>query len=134
MSDALTARQREVFDHIETWVVEFGHPPSIREIGEAFGISSSNGVNDHLKALEKKGWIKRCPRQSRGITIIAGPHGALTPSKRCRVREGLAVMQVLAADWIRERGDSDIERAANLRAANAWVEDVTSAMDGEPPR
>ena len=50
----LTARQRQVFDFIESKIQEWGYPPTIREIGEHLGIKSTNGVADHLKALKKK--------------------------------------------------------------------------------
>ena len=70
---SLTPRQRRVFN----WVVEYGHangfPPTVREIGAAFGILSTNGVNDHLSALERKGFISRVGMASRGIRILARP-------------------------------------------------------------
>ncbi len=55
----LTPRQREIFEFIKQMVVEMGRPPSLREIGEKFGINSTNGVRSVLEALERKGYIKR---------------------------------------------------------------------------
>lgn len=66
----LTKRQREIFDYIKKSVVEKGWPPSLREIGEEFGINSTNGVRSALEALERKGYIRRNRYLSRGIEII----------------------------------------------------------------
>lgn len=56
---------------IATSIRERGYPPTIREIGAAVGIKSTNGVNDHLDSLERKGMIRRSRIVSRGITITA---------------------------------------------------------------
>jgi len=68
MAKDLTRRQREILDYIIDCVRERGLPPTIAEIGEEFGIASTNGVNDHLVALEKKGFIERSSK-ARGILI-----------------------------------------------------------------
>jgi repressor LexA len=70
MRPKLTARQQQMLDYIEEVVTTTGVPPSIRQIGEALGISSTNGVRSHLKALEKKGYIHRSLRTSRGIAML----------------------------------------------------------------
>ena len=67
--DQLTDRQRNVYDFIRDKIVNRGYGPTVREIGEQFGISSPNGVMCHLKALEKKGLIKRSPNNSRAIEL-----------------------------------------------------------------
>ena len=67
--DQLTKRQREVFEFIRDKIHNRGYGPTVREIGEAFHISSPNGVMCHLKALEKKGFITREPNMSRAITL-----------------------------------------------------------------
>jgi repressor LexA len=72
--DQLTKRQREVFDFVRDKIVNRGYGPTVREIGEFFGISSPNGVMCHLKALEKKGLILRSPNKSRAIELV-GDHG-----------------------------------------------------------
>lgn len=69
MAKDLTKRQRAILDYIIDCVRERGMPPTIAEIGEEFGITSTNGVNDHLVALEKKGFIERSSAKARGITI-----------------------------------------------------------------
>src|SRR5919201_2970140 len=68
MAPGLTDRQLEVLRFIAAEIEERGYPPTIREIGEALGIASTNGVNDHLKALEKKGFLVRDPVKSRALT------------------------------------------------------------------
>jgi repressor LexA len=55
----LTDRQRQVLDFISDSIRKRGYPPTLREIGSHFGIRSTNGVNDHLRALEKKGFLHR---------------------------------------------------------------------------
>ena len=70
MRPKLTARQQEILDYIEQVVSTTGVPPSIRQIGAALGIRSTNGVRSHLKALEKKGYIHRSLRTSRGIAML----------------------------------------------------------------
>src|SRR5207245_8275793 len=70
MADALTQRQREILDFISASIVERGFPPTLREIGEHFNIRSTNGVNDHLKALEKKGHLRREDLKSRAMRPI----------------------------------------------------------------
>jgi len=76
MADALTSRQREILDFISSSIVERGFPPTLREIGEHFQIRSTNGVNDHLKALEKKGHLRREDLKSRAMRpIVMTPDG-----------------------------------------------------------
>lgn len=65
----LTERQREVFNFIQAFIKERGYPPSIREIGEYFHIYP-RAVFDHLKALERKGYLKREGSMSRGIGLL----------------------------------------------------------------
>jgi len=65
----LTARQREVFDFIGSFIKERGYPPSVREIGEHFHIYP-RAAFDHLKALERKGYLKRQGSMSRGLEIL----------------------------------------------------------------
>ena len=64
---ALTPRQREIFDFIRS---RRPVPPSVREIGARFGINSPNGVMCHLRALEKKGVIRRDARLARSIEVV----------------------------------------------------------------
>ncbi|MCA9667594.1 MAG: transcriptional repressor LexA [Myxococcales bacterium] len=63
----LTRRQRQVLDFITESIEERGYPPTLREIGEHLEIRSTNGVNDHLKALERKGYLVRDDLKSRAL-------------------------------------------------------------------
>ncbi|MFP4589277.1 MAG: transcriptional repressor LexA [Candidatus Acetothermia bacterium] len=65
----LTKRQYQILEFIYEKTNHGGNPPTLREIGEEFSISSTKGVSDHLRALEKKGWITRKKGQARGIRI-----------------------------------------------------------------
>src|SRR5215213_4057429 len=89
MAEALTQRQRDILDFISASIVERGFPPTLREIGEHFGIRSTNGVNDHLKALEKKGHLRREDLKSRAMRPTSlmnggsgGSMGAVIPFDR----------------------------------------------------
>lgn len=63
----LTDRQRAVLDFISTQIDARGYPPTLREIGNHLGIRSTNGVNDHLRALERKGFLTREDMKSRTL-------------------------------------------------------------------
>src|SRR5690606_8755680 len=65
----LTARQREVFEFIKERIQTTSRPPTLREIGTQFNITSTNGVRSILHALAKKGYIERSPKLSRGIDL-----------------------------------------------------------------
>ena len=65
--NGLTERQLEVLRFIARQIDDAGYPPTIREIGEGLDIRSTNGVNDHLKALERKGYLSRDPVKSRAL-------------------------------------------------------------------
>lgn len=83
MADALTLRQREILDFISASIVERGFPPTLREIGEHFQIRSTNGVNDHLKALEKKGHLRREDLKSRAMRpVLPDGSGEVVPLRR----------------------------------------------------
>jgi len=66
----LTDRQRQVLDFISDSIRKRGYPPTLREIGSHFGIRSTNGVNDHLRALEKKGFLHREDLKSRALRPV----------------------------------------------------------------
>ena len=63
----LTSRQRAVLDFITTSIDRRGYPPTLREIGNHLNIRSTNGVNDHLRALERKGYLTREDMKSRTL-------------------------------------------------------------------
>jgi repressor LexA len=70
MPEQLTQRQSQILEYITASIDERGYPPTLREIGEHFGIRSTNGVNDHLKALEKKGYLRREDLKSRAMRPV----------------------------------------------------------------
>lgn len=77
--DVLTDRQREILGFITQSIGQRGYPPTLREIGTHFGIRSTNGVNDHLRALEKKGYLQREDLKSRALRPVSAagrPQGA----------------------------------------------------------
>ncbi len=69
INNELTDRQRDVFELIRGLIVQRGYGPTVREIAEHFGIRSPNGVMCHLRALERKGLIRRSPNKSRAIEL-----------------------------------------------------------------
>lgn len=77
----LTARQREILDFIHEEVMRKNYPPSVREICKKMELSSSSTVHAHLRALEKKGYIKRDPTKPRAIEILDLP-GSISEKKR----------------------------------------------------
>lgn len=66
----LTARQREILDFIRAEIHRRGFPPSVREIGDAVGLSSSSTVHSHLAALEAKGLLRRDPAKPRALEVL----------------------------------------------------------------
>ncbi|MEO5617335.1 MAG: transcriptional repressor LexA [Candidatus Eisenbacteria bacterium] len=68
----LNERAREILAFIHSFKEERGYPPTIREIGKAFGISSTNGVRYYLTVLEKAGHLKRSGKISRGLEGVGG--------------------------------------------------------------
>ncbi len=70
MKDKLTDRQEEILTFIKQFTLESGYPPTLREIGKHFQISSTFGVKRHLEALVKKGFINIESNASRGISLI----------------------------------------------------------------
>ncbi|HHW06503.1 MAG TPA: transcriptional repressor LexA [Clostridia bacterium] len=70
MYEDLSQRQVEILHYIQKVTREKGYPPSVREIGQAVGLSSSSTVHGHLAQLEAKGYIRRDPAKPRAIEIL----------------------------------------------------------------
>jgi len=68
----LTGKQREILDAVQTWIEQHGRPPTLREMAQRMGGSSTNAIRDHLRVLESKGCLKREARLSRGLEVIRG--------------------------------------------------------------
>lgn len=76
----ISAVQKEIWNFIRTNVEEKGYPPTLRELGDAFGIASTNGIRYHLRALAQNGWIEHRKGSRRGIRLV-NPDGT-SPFKR----------------------------------------------------
>ncbi|MBO2518868.1 transcriptional repressor LexA [Limnochorda sp.] len=74
MRGELSERQRQILEYIRKCVEEKGYPPSVREIGQAVGLSSSSTVHGHLNRLEQKGYIRRDPTKPRAIELLSPQH------------------------------------------------------------
>jgi repressor LexA len=70
--DDLSERQRQILEYIMAEVQQKGYPPSVREIGEAVGLSSSSTVHAHLARLEEMGYLRRDPTKPRAIEVLIG--------------------------------------------------------------
>lgn len=98
----LTDRQRQVFDFIVESIQLRQLPPTVREIGEKFGWSSTNAVADHLRALERKGYVIRDSLLSRGIRPTA---------------EGLAATSTAAPVFEKCEGETHVAHVFSLMCA-----------------
>src|SRR6187431_479151 len=78
----LTKRQEQTLDFIRHSIEERGYPPTLREIGEHMGIRSTNGVNDHLRALERKGYLRREDMKSRALRLVEVPSQAASAANK----------------------------------------------------
>ena len=74
----LTKRQKEILDHIGSFIEEHGYAPSFEEIAEAFGYSSLATVHEHLSNLERKGYIRKSYNESRSIELVGRDQGVPT--------------------------------------------------------
>lgn len=71
----LTTRQQRVLEVIRDAVDQRGYPPSLREIGEAVGLTSPSSVAHQLKMLERKGYLRRDPHRPRAIEVVMPSQG-----------------------------------------------------------
>ncbi len=78
----LTKRQKEVYDFILAYMENTFRPPTIREIGEHFGMRSTGTVRDNIRALHKKGYIRQKPRSARGIELVQRENARMTSGAR----------------------------------------------------
>lgn len=80
----LTRRQQIVLDFMRGYLADHGHAPTIREVMDGLGIKSSNGVLDHLKALERKGYLCRGGGTARTMKVLRDASGRplLSPAEQ----------------------------------------------------
>jgi repressor LexA len=81
--EPLTEIERKILDFMVQYLRSNTYQPSIREIGERFGIKSTKTVSEHLQALADKGFLERDPSRSRGVKILGVDLGADTVSVPC---------------------------------------------------
>ncbi len=144
-----TERQRRILDIIRDFTAEHGYPPSVREIGERVGLSSSSTIHAHLKALERRGLISRDPTKPRALRSSIGPstHHAVVVPILGRVAAGVPITAqenvegefLLSPDYVprasdafmlRVQGDSMVD-AAILDGDLILVRPQRTAENGE---
>ena len=105
MGSELTVKQRAIYDFIVERVHLEGIPPSLTEIAAAFGLASISGVADHLRALERKKFIRRRRGVSRGIELVdvSRRGGAPAPAVKVPVIGSLPSRKRLALDTVGRR-------------------------------
>lgn len=103
----LTGKRREILDFISEQLRTRGYPPSVREIGEAVGLTSSSTVHNHLATLQRQGYLRRDPTKPRAIEVKYEPmSGAALASRPVRhvplVGDVAAGANVLAQENVEE--------------------------------
>jgi repressor LexA len=82
MSTTLTKRQQQILDFIELAMRERGYPPSVREIGEAVGLTSPSSVHAQLASLQRMGFLRRDPTKPRAIEVRYDPNSGAAIERR----------------------------------------------------
>ena len=72
MPNQLNNRQQQILDFLRAHARDHAYPPTVREIGQAVGLSSSSTVQNHLNSLEARGYIRRDPAKSRTVEVVQG--------------------------------------------------------------
>jgi repressor LexA len=129
MATRLTHRQQEILTFVQRYTDSHGYPPSVREIGQAMGLTSSSTVHSHLEALARKGFLRRDPSKPRALEILRDdnlPHpkmvavplvGQVTAGAPILAEQNIEDHLALPAEFangseafvLRVRGDSMIE-------------------------
>src|ERR1700678_3703020 len=78
----LTGKRREILDFISSQLRERGYPPSVREIGEAVGLTSSSTVHTHLTTLQRQGYLRRAPTKPRAIEVRYDTNSGIAIDRR----------------------------------------------------
>jgi repressor LexA len=146
----LTKRQQEIFEFVKRYAGEHGYPPTVRDIGQAIGLTSSSTVHAHLANLEKLGLLRRDPTKPRAIEVLVDKaKQVVAPAGLPLVGQVAAGSPVLAEQNIEEyvpvpgiaggdegefvlrvRGDSMID-AGILEGDHVIVRRQEAASDGE---
>lgn len=146
----ITDRQQEVLDFISGFTKENNYPPTVREIGEHFHISL-RAVQDHIGALQKKGYLAQTQKRARSLNVIGGNNENRTFISRVPVLGNVAAGKPLLSEEnldgyvnltepfvrpgksyfaLRVRGQSMIE-AGILEGDLAVIEQAQTAVDGQ---
>jgi len=93
----LTKRQQQILEVVQAHIARLGYPPTVREIGDAVGLTSSSTVHAHLQALENRGVLRRDPTKPRALDLV---DRAPAPAARAAVaalagRDDVRVLPVL---------------------------------------
>ncbi len=127
----LTDRQSAIYDFLKEKIINRGYGPTVREIGNHFGIRSPNGVMCHLKALERKGLITRESHMSRAIQLT--DHAQLRPTSlrlAGQIAAGSPVLAVEDEDMVDFSGLFDDEHHFCLRVkGDSMIEDHIAEGD-----
>jgi len=147
----LTTRQQQIFDFIKRHTQEKGYPPTVRDIGQAIGLTSSSTVHAHLANLEQLGLLRRDPTKPRAMEVIADKAKRIVPQPSGlpligRVAAGTPILAEEnieeyvevsplaggdAGDFVLEvRGDS-MKNAGILNGDTVVVRKQYSANDGD---
>jgi repressor LexA len=86
-----TEKQRRILEVIREFTAEMGYPPSVREIGERVGLSSSSTVQSHLKTLERRGLLRRDPTKPRALVPSDMVLRAAAPARRAQEHDGVSI-------------------------------------------
>lgn len=147
MGTDISTRQQEILDYIRDTVADRGYPPSVREIGEAVGLSSPSTVHSHLSTLEATGHLRRDPTKPRAIEILdEGPSNVRNVPLVGRIAAGSPILAEediedviplpteLVGDgpifMLRVKGESMIE-AGILDGDYVVIHRQPDALDGE---
>lgn len=117
----LTEKQQEILDFIVACFREEGYIPTLREIATAFSFRSLNAVNDHLAAIERKGYITRRPGSSRGITLPPELLGGAVEQTRV---VALDDEEDFAAPTTRQISREDAARTTSAQRKKGRLQDV----------
>ena len=82
MAQVLSTKRKQILDFIAEAVRERGYPPSVREIGEAVGLTSSSTVHAHLAVLQREGYLRRDPTKPRAIEVCYDPSSKVIADAR----------------------------------------------------
>ncbi len=107
LDTGLTERQRTILDVIRASVTSRGYPPSIREIGDAVGLTSTSSVAHQLRTLERKGYLRRDPNRPRAVDVRGSSDGAHSRRHRRRGLRRATRTHVRARAWPHRRRRAD---------------------------